>query len=448
MNIPVSSINNPTAREQYKRLREMDALELNPDSEGAPSNEKQELMMGIWIKIETVKISRMDTENTVNKSYILNAIHPCYELDNETYTFKQNPSVMCVLLYMFLGSLCVVTVCGNLLVIISIFYFRQLHTPTNYLILSLAVADLLVGILVFPSSMVFTVSSCLFHEDLFCKVRDSFDVTLCTSSILNLCFISIDRYYAVCQPLTYRAKINAQVTVVMILVSWGVSVLIGIGITLAGFSQGTCEEMCSVDTIVANTMGPVFSFYFPAVIMLCIYFKIFLVAQQQAKSIQTTNCHNSLGATVSKMERKATKTLAIVMGVFLLCLTPYFICVVFLPLSNNPPPVPVIEALNWLTLSNSMLNPLIYAFFYSWFSSGVDSSIRKGNKQQQTEEYFLERAIDLLNTGQEVDNSDRMGSSRGPGPAPASQWQFVRHRPRAHQTTWPFESCFPAITPY
>uniref|UniRef100_A0A8D2ZL55 G-protein coupled receptors family 1 profile domain-containing protein n=1 Tax=Scophthalmus maximus TaxID=52904 RepID=A0A8D2ZL55_SCOMX len=300
-------------------------------------------------------------------NYVVNDIHPCYESDNTTYIFSSNPSLTCVLVYIFLGSLSVATICGNLLVITSIIYFKQLHTPTNYLILSLAVADLLVGVLVFPFSMVFTVTSCLFHEDLFCKIRDSFDVSLCTSSILNLCCISIDRYYAVCQPLTYRSKINAHATVIMIMVSWGISVLIGIGIIIAGFSQGTCEEMCSADVLIANTMGPVFSFYLPAIIVLCIYFKIFLVAQKQVNSIQSTKS----GATVSRMERKATKTLATVMGVFLLCLTPYFLCIVFQPLAYYPPPIPVIETLNWLTLSNSMLNPLIYAFFYSWFRSAL-----------------------------------------------------------------------------
>uniref|UniRef100_A0A8C9X9P5 Trace amine associated receptor 1 n=1 Tax=Sander lucioperca TaxID=283035 RepID=A0A8C9X9P5_SANLU len=234
-----------------------------------------------------------------------------------------------------------------------------LHTPTNYLILSLGVADLLVGVLVFPFSMAFTVSSCMYHEHV-----------LCTSSILNLCCISIDRYYAVCQPLTYKTKINVHITVVMILVTWGVSVLIGIGIIIAGFSQGACEGMCSVDVVMANTIGPVLSFYLPAIIMLCIYLKIFLVAKKQVNSIQnTTSQSKKSGATVSKNERKATKTLAIVMGVFLLCLTPYFLCIVFEPLSYNPPPVPVIETLNWLTLSNSTLNPFIYAFFYSWFRS-------------------------------------------------------------------------------
>ncbi|XP_070844112.1 trace amine-associated receptor 1-like [Chaetodon trifascialis] len=315
----------------------------------------------------------MEPERTVNRSYTVRDIHPCYESDNGAYIFTSNPSLIFVLLYVFLGSLSVVIVCGNLLVIISIIYFKQLHVPTNYLILSLAVADLLVGVLVFPFSIAFTVTSCWYHEGLlcvFCKIRDSFDVMLCTSSILNLCCISIDRYYAVCQPLTYKSKINDRVIGIMILVSWGISALIGIGIIIAGFSQGTCEEMCSVDVIMANTMGPVFSFYLPAIIMLCIYLKIFLVAQKQANSIQNATCQSTKsGATVSKMERKATKTLAIVMGVFLLCLTPYFLCIVFQPLAYVTPPVTVIETLNWLTLSNSMLNPFIYGFFYSWFRS-------------------------------------------------------------------------------
>uniref|UniRef100_A0A672FAP3 Trace amine associated receptor 1 n=1 Tax=Salarias fasciatus TaxID=181472 RepID=A0A672FAP3_SALFA len=285
-------------------------------------------------------------------------VHP---VRTATWFTSRNPSSICVILYIFLGSLSVLTICGNLLVIASIVYFKQLHTPTNYLILSLAVADLLVGVVVFPFSMAFTVTSCLYHEGLFCKIRDSFDVTLCTSSILNLCCISIDRYYAVCQPLLYKTKINAQVTLTMILLSWGISVLIGIGIIVAGFSQGTCEEMCSVDVVVANTMGPVFSFYFPAVIMVCIYLKIFLVAQRQVNSIHNSKLQSTKSA-ASKMERKATKTLAIVMGVFLLCLTPYFICVLLSTVI-----VYLTEPLNWFAMSNSMFNPFIYAFFYKWF---------------------------------------------------------------------------------
>ncbi|XP_062293477.1 trace amine-associated receptor 1-like [Scomber scombrus] len=307
----------------------------------------------------------MEPESTDNSIYVVNGMHPCYKSHNTSYIFASNPSIICLLLCIFLGSLSVVTICGNLLVIISVIYFKQLHIPTNYLILSLAVADLLVGLLVFPFSMAFTVTSCWYYEGLLCKVRGSFDVTLSTASILNLCCISIDRYYAVCQPLSYKRRINDCVIGVMIFVSWGVSALIGIGIIIAGFNQGKCEESCLIDALISTTLACIFSFYIPVIIMLCIYLKIFLVAQRQARSIQSTK----YGATVSKMEKKATKTLAVVMGVFILCWTPYFLCIIFQPVTRDQTPVAVVETLNWLTLSNSMLNPFIYAFFYSWFRS-------------------------------------------------------------------------------
>ncbi|XP_074472540.1 trace amine-associated receptor 1-like [Sebastes fasciatus] len=293
-------------------------------------------------------------------------------LYNGSYILKGTPSTICVLLFIFLGSLSVVTICGNLLVIISIIYFKQLHTATNFLILSLAVADLLVGLVVFPLSMVFSLSSCLYYEDLFCKVRDSLDATLSVSSILNTCCISIDRYYAVCQPLNYRTKINVNVVAVMIVVSWSVSVLVAIGRAIPGLISEKCKENCVIDFRRARILAQFFSFYLPVIIMLCIYLKIFLVAQRQARSIQNTTCQNTKsGATASKMERKSTKTLAIVMGVFLMCWTPFFLYVSCQVLNHVPMWVPLFETLNWLTLSNSMFNPFIYAFFYSWFRSAL-----------------------------------------------------------------------------
>ncbi|XP_041815262.1 trace amine-associated receptor 1-like [Chelmon rostratus] len=283
------------------------------------------------------------------------------------------PSTVCVLLYVFLGSLSAVTICGNLLVIISIIYFKQLHTPTNSLILSLAVADLLVGVVLFPFSMEFSISSCVFSENVFCKIRESFDVALSTASILNLCCISIDRYYAVCHPLTYRTKINVHVVVIMILVSWSVSLLLTIGLAMAGLHQDKCQEECSIDLQLAIILGLLCSFYLPVILLFCIYLKIFLVAQRQVRSIQGTKS----GATASKMERKSTKTLATVMGVFLMCWTPFFLCFSFQLLNHVSVSVAVIESLSWLARSNSMLNPFIYAFFYSWFRSAFKMIISR-----------------------------------------------------------------------
>lgn len=300
----------------------------------------------------------------VNNRSTLNEIHPCY-ISLDMSDIVSHISLKCVLLYIFLALLSVVTVCGNGLVIISIIYFKQLHVPTNYLILSLAVADLLVGVFIFPFSMTFTVTYCYYQTNLICKIREIFDATLTTASILNLCCISIDRYYAVCQPLTYRSKISKCITVIMILVSWALAAIIGFSFLCFQNVDGLLEERCAIDAVLFTILGSMLSFYIPVFVMLSVYLKIFFVALRQAKSIQNMRA----GATVSKMEKKATKTLAIVMGVFILCWTPFFFCFVLQSLIYEINSISVFEALNWITLSNSTLNPFIYAFFYSWFRS-------------------------------------------------------------------------------
>lgn len=301
---------------------------------------------------------------SLNRSNILAHIHPCYKLDASDVRVS-TLSVTCGLFYAFFSSVSVFTVCGNLLVILSVVYFKQLHTPTNYLVLSLAVADLLVGALVLPLTMEFSVTSCFFYKVFFCKIRGTFDVSLCTASILNLCCISIDRYYAVCHPLKYRAKINSRVVVVMILFTWTLSVLTGIGYISAGMTSGKCDSKCFVYFVIANVLGLVFSFYLPVIIILCIYVKIFLVAQRQVKSIQNSKSP----ATVRKTERKATKTLAIVIGVFLLCWLPFFLFTTVLSFSHFDVSSVLLELLTYVALLNSMMNPFIYAFLYSCYRS-------------------------------------------------------------------------------
>ncbi|XP_054617366.1 trace amine-associated receptor 1-like [Dunckerocampus dactyliophorus] len=309
----------------------------------------------------------MAPEVVVNQTHM---IHPCYELNHLNYVPSKTHSLQCVLLKIFLCLLSIIIICGNLLIIISVVYFKQLHTPTNYLILSLAVADLLVGVLVFPLTIEFTVTYCAYQEELLCKVRSSVDVTLSIASILHLCCISIDRYHAVCKPLTYRTTITVHVVVFMILMSWCLSVVFTIAFVITDLNYAKCGRKCYIDVLIATILGFICSFYLPVSVMICIYVKIFLVAQKQARSIQNTSYQSRMPrAAVSKMERKATKTLTIVMGVFLICWSPYFLYTCVYLGKQALIPIAASEGLTWLALSNSMLNPFIYAFFYSWFQS-------------------------------------------------------------------------------
>uniref|UniRef100_A0A8C4RIG1 Trace amine-associated receptor 1-like n=1 Tax=Erpetoichthys calabaricus TaxID=27687 RepID=A0A8C4RIG1_ERPCA len=302
--------------------------------------------------------------------------HTCYaSLENSCP--KQIYSITArVLIYMTLWTITTFTLCGNLLVIISISHFKQLHTPTNFLTLSLAVADFLLGGLVMPPSMIRSVETCWYFGDFFCKFHTSMDMMLCTSSILHLSFISVDRYCAVCYPLIYHTKISVSLIGKTVLISWSLSTIIGFGVIFLGLNMKGIEHYykevlyciggCSlVQSQISGLLCSTIAFYIPGFIMIAIYVKIFTVAKNQAQIIESRKKSSR------KRETKAAKTLAIVVGVFLICWSPYFLCAILDPFLNYSTPALVGEILMWFAYLNSTLNPLIYAFFYKWFRKAL-----------------------------------------------------------------------------
>ena len=114
-------------------------------------------------------------------------------------------------LALLLFTFCAATVFGNILVIVAVARERYLHTVTNYFITSLAVADCLVGSIVMTFSAAYELLNrqWIFGQDL-CDIWHSFDVLASTASILNLCMISLDRYWAISSPLAYPVKMDGK----------------------------------------------------------------------------------------------------------------------------------------------------------------------------------------------------------------------------------------------
>uniref|UniRef100_A0A3B4U954 G-protein coupled receptors family 1 profile domain-containing protein n=1 Tax=Seriola dumerili TaxID=41447 RepID=A0A3B4U954_SERDU len=148
----------------------------------------------------------------------------CYpQLLNSSCRGLLRPRSEAVLLYMLLSSITVLTVALNLLVIISISHFRQLYTPTNLLLLSLATSDLLVGLLVMPVETVRFVESCWLLGDLMCALSYIIGFTLISASVGNMVLISIDRYVAICYPLQYPNKITRSRVEVCVCLCWALT---------------------------------------------------------------------------------------------------------------------------------------------------------------------------------------------------------------------------------
>ncbi|XP_030638771.1 trace amine-associated receptor 4-like [Chanos chanos] len=284
-------------------------------------------------------------------------------------------------MYFFISTMILMTVCGNLLVIISISHFRQLHGPTNFIILSLALADCCLGCFVMPFTMVKNVEGCWYFGQFFCQFHSSLDMMLCAVSILHLCLISVDRYFAICEPLQYRTKITTFKVIILVVIVWLYSFAFSFGLMFSGANSVGFEEFILLNScagsclLLFNTewgiIAPLVSFFIPGGVMSCLYIKIFHVARKHAKvmsdRVATVTCSDLKNQASEQRERKAAKTLAVVMGGFLLCWMSFFLILVIDPFINFTTPVEVFDTFFWIGYFNSTCNPIIYAFFYPHF---------------------------------------------------------------------------------
>uniref|UniRef100_A0A3B4AU32 G-protein coupled receptors family 1 profile domain-containing protein n=1 Tax=Periophthalmus magnuspinnatus TaxID=409849 RepID=A0A3B4AU32_9GOBI len=291
------------------------------------------------------------------------------------------------------------TLLGNTLVCAAVVKFRHLRSKvTNFFVISLAVSDLFVAVLVMPWEAITEVTGTwLFGR--FCGVWIAFDIMCSTASILNLCIISVDRYWAIASPFKYERKMTHRVAFVMVGVAWTLSILISFIPVQLNWHQEVREHVNSsgggVQSCVANLnrtyaiSSSLISFYIPVLIMVATYTRIYRIAQTQIRRItsleraagqaqhqQTQDLrlnhaqqphhrpHDEASLKSSfKKETKVLKTLSIIMGVFVFCWLPFFVLNCTVPFCD-PPCVSdtTFSVFVWFGWANSSLNPVIYAF--------------------------------------------------------------------------------------
>ncbi|XP_069041840.1 trace amine-associated receptor 13c-like [Lepisosteus oculatus] len=310
----------------------------------------------------------------------LQAVGYCFESNSSCLKQVRSPAVY-VVMYISAVAVVMLTVCGNLVVIISISHFKQLHTPTNFLMLSLAVADFLIGAAVMPFSLILLVETCWYFGEIVCIIYKILFYIFTSVSIGNVAYIAIDRYLVVYYPLLYSTKVTVNVTAAVILLIWLISILYNFVFMYFNGNIGGTEKLniCLGDCVLFVTKGWVIfdvlcTLILPCSIMITLYFKIFIVARKHARAIssvteQMQSADGGNNKISPKSEWKAAKTLGILVIVFLLCLVPYYIC--SLALENVDRSSLVLSVLSWFLYFNSAINPIIYALFYPWFQRSV-----------------------------------------------------------------------------
>ncbi|XP_043107057.1 trace amine-associated receptor 13c-like [Puntigrus tetrazona] len=287
----------------------------------------------------------------------------CFPNNSLSCFKKVVPEVEYFVLYIFIFLASVFTVFLKLLVIISISHFKKLHTPTNLLILSLAVADLIVGLIVIPFMGIRFIESCWYFGETFCSIFSFIAFMVVSASLGNLVFISVDRYIAVSDPLRYTVRVTTDKAVFCVIINWlcssVYSVIIFYNTVFYPETQNICYGDCRIDFTFEHVITDlIVTFVAPSSVIMSIYVKIFCVAKYQAKVVNSVT-----GA--SRSQRKAAKTLGIVVMVFFMCWIPYY--TVILIEGNDTKESVALNVAYWILYMNSCMNPLIYALFYKWF---------------------------------------------------------------------------------
>ncbi|GAB6031546.1 hypothetical protein CHUAL_009314 [Chamberlinius hualienensis] len=315
-----------------------------------------------------------------------------------------------VLVGCLLSTIIFLSITGNLLVCVAIYTDRSLRKLGNLFLVSLAIADLLVSSLV----MVFAVFNDLLGYWMFgpefCDVWVGFDILCSTASILNLCAISLDRYFHIRDPLIYNRRMNKRIVLASIGLIWLVSALVSFLPISKGLHRTkdfvqTDPPLCAMDlsptyAVVSSSI----SFFFPCIVMVALYSRLYMYARMHVRNIRAMtqplqshinysededadrsssptsrsqrSSNPNCGVGISHQEQqqpqrhshhvsdhKAAVTLGFIMGIFLVCWVPFFCVNVTAAFCKTCISDMCFKILTWFGYANSALNPIIYSIF-------------------------------------------------------------------------------------
>ena len=331
-------------------------------------------------------------------------------------TFYQELNSDIIITNAIVGStMTVLTLSGQLLVFIIIYYDKRLQTPNNYYVISLASADLLIALISMPVWTIFTTLNYWPFSLLFCDIWNSLDHVLCLISIHTIVFISVERYKSVSNPIKHRVFLTGKRMKICLGIIWIINWIfwfLYIFITEYFYGQIRDPEDCNASYL----KSPIFAIgfgtlglSFPVFITALIYIFIFRIARRAGVIKPKLNKSQSLGSfadpseatsqtdvstvgeninlNINKIdkedknvslanfskgnkedkERKALKTIALLLVTFAVCWLP--LGIVFILEGFVPGYLPIMWTIAgyWLGYANSMLNPLCYAIGNPYF---------------------------------------------------------------------------------
>ncbi|XP_025155362.1 uncharacterized protein LOC109504153 isoform X2 [Harpegnathos saltator] len=177
------------------------------------------------------------------------------------------------------------TAAGNILVCMAITWERRLQNVTNYFLMSLAITDLMVAVLVMPLGILTLVRGYFPLPSVYCLVWICLDVLFCTASIMHLCTISVDRYLSLRYPMKFGRNKTRRRVILKIIIVWLLSIAMSLPLSLMYSKEDDSvlvDGECQIPDPLYKLIGSIICFYIPLGVMLLTYaLTVRLLAEQQ-----------------------------------------------------------------------------------------------------------------------------------------------------------------------
>ncbi|XP_034408235.1 alpha-2A adrenergic receptor-like [Cyclopterus lumpus] len=202
--------------------------------------------------------------------------------DRNLYTVQTS-----VPLTILVGILILLTVFGNVMVVIAVITSRALRAPQNLFLVSLACADILVATSVMPFSLANELMGNWYFGKVWCEIYLALDVLFCTSSIVHLCAISLDRYWSVSQAIEYNLRRTPRRIKRTVFIVWVLAAIISFPPLLTMKKDEGKEDSpkCKISEekwyIIFSSTA---SFFAPCLIMIMVYVRIYQIAKKRTRA--------------------------------------------------------------------------------------------------------------------------------------------------------------------
>ncbi|KAL6487589.1 hypothetical protein MHYP_G00042150 [Metynnis hypsauchen] len=291
-----------------------------------------------------------------------------------------------------------------------------MRTVTNYFIVNLSFADILVTLTCLPASLVVDITETWFFGETLCRILPYLQTISVSVSVLTLSCIAQDRWYAICHPLKFKSTAKrARKSIVLIwLVSCVIMIPQAIVMECSSLLPDLLPELTNKTSLftvcdehwgdeiypkVYHTCFFIVTYFAPLCLMVLAYIQIChklwcqqipgtsSVLQRKWKSLQCSAQAAGPGESVKvrtsavtaeikqvKARRKTARMLMVVLFVFALCYLPISVLNImkrvfgaFKNTNNRETVYAWFTFSHWLIYANSAANPIIYNFLSGKF---------------------------------------------------------------------------------